>query len=193
MPTKIDIISNALLLVGHGAISSLDPDQGAGATVGGALYETTLEYMLSTTYWRFSVKQQELNKLTAKPLNKWENAYQVPTDFITLHRVSPRSLYQIYEDNIFSNADALAADYTYRVGDTSLPAYFVQAFQYKLAADFAIAITNDTQKNQLYEQKYGIELRLAMAADARNHPAVPIQDQPLTDVRGGGFDFFGGS
>lgn len=191
MPSKIDIISNALVLIGHPPISSLDPDQGAGATVGAALYETTLVFMLSTTYWRFSIKQQSLNRLSAVPLNNWQFAFQLPTDMVTLFRVDPRAKYQIFEDNLFANIDTISADYSYRVGDTALPIYFVQAMQYKLAADFAISITNDTQKSQLYETKYREELRIAMAADAKNHPAVPIVDQPFTDIRLGGFDFFG--
>jgi len=190
MPSKIDIISNALLLVGHNSISSLDADQGAGATVGSALYETTLKYLLSTTTWRFSIKQRSLARLTAEPLNTWKYAFQVPTDLITLFRVIPRCNYQIFEDNVFANVEELAIDYAYRVEDVRLPEYFVQALQYKLAADFAISITNDTQKNQLYEAKYREELGVAMAADAKNHPPVPIVDSPFTDVRYG-HDFFG--
>ena len=193
MPSQIDIVSNALVLIGHPPISSFDPDQGAGATVGSALYETALNYLLSTTYWRFTMKQQQLNKLTATPLNNWQFAYQLPTDMITLYRVDPRSNYQIFEDKLFTNIDSIAADYSHRVADTALPTYFVQAFQYKLAGDFAIAITNDVNKNQLYEAKFRQEIQIAMAADARNHPAVSIVDQPFTDIRIGGLDFFGGN
>jgi hypothetical protein len=185
MASKVDIVSNALLLVGHTAISSFDADQGAGATVGSALYDSTL--------WRFSVKQQQLSKLTATPLKNWQYAYQIPTDAITIHRVTPRANYQIFEDKLYSNTDDLFADYTFQVADENLPLYFVQALQYKLAADFAISITNDTQKNALYEQKFDRELRIAMAADAKSHPPEPIVDQPFTDVRlNGDFDFFGG-
>jgi len=79
------------------------------------------------------------------------------------------------------------------VSPEELPQYFVQAFQYKLAADFALSITNDTQKNALFEQKFARELQIAMAADAKSHPPEPIVDQPFTDVRlNGDFDFFGG-
>ena len=192
MPSKVDIVSNALLLVGHPPISSFDPDQGAGAAVGEALYDTTLSYILSTTYWRFTVKQQSLNRLTAKPLQGWQYAFQLPTDLLTLHRVSPRSNYQIYGDLLYSNHTELIADYTYVPEATELPSYFVQIFQYKLAADFAISITNDTQKNQLYELKYQNELKVAMAADAKNHPPEAIQDSPFTDVRlSGASSFFG--
>jgi hypothetical protein len=193
MASQIDIISNALLLIGHNSISSLDPDQGAGATVGAALFDTTLEYMLSITYWRFSMKQQELNKLTATPLNNWQFAYQLPTDMITLYRVDPRANYQIFEDKLFTNISAIAADYSFKPDAVDLPPYFVQAMQYKLAADFAIAITNDTRKNALYEAKYTREVAIAMGADAKNHPPVSIQDQPFTDIRLSGFDFIGGN
>lgn len=194
MSSKVDIVSNALLLVGHTAISSFDADQGAGATVGSALYDTTLQYLLSTTYWRFSVKQQQLSRLSATPLKNWQYAFQVPTDAITIHRVTPRVNYQIFEDKLYSNANELYADYTYQVAAEDLPQYFVQIFQYKLAADFAISITNDVQKNALYEQKFAREIKIAMAADAKSHPPEPILDQPFTDVRlYGDFSFHGGS
>jgi hypothetical protein len=192
MASKVDIVSNALILVGHPAISSFDADQGAGAVVGSALFDTTLQYMLSTTYWRFSVKQQQLSRLTATPLKNWQYAHQIPTDAITVHRVTPRTNYQIFEDKIYSNQQDLWADYTYQVAPESLPLYFVQAMQYKLAADFAISITNDLSKNQLWEQKYRQEVSIAMAADAKSHPPEPIQDQPFTDVRlGYGYSLFG--
>lgn len=191
MASKIDIISNASQLIGHTAISSLDPDQGAAATVGAALFDTTLEYILSTTYWRFSMKQQQLNRLTATPLNNWQFAFQLPTDMITLYRSEPSSGYQIFEDKLFTNLNEVAIDYSFKIEAEAMPAYFVQILQYKLAADFAIAITNDTKKNGLYENKYRSELPIAMAADAKNHPPVVIQDQPFTDVRLGGFNFNG--
>lgn len=192
MASKVDIVSNALILVGHPAISSFDADQGAGATVGAALFDSAYQYMLSTTYWRFSVKQQQLSRLTATPLKNWQYAFQIPTDAITIHRVTPRSNYQIFEDKIYSNHQELWADYTYQVAPENLPLYFTQALQYKLAADFAISITNDTQKNQLYENKYLNELGVAMAADAKSHPPEPIQDQPFTDARLYGYDSFEG-
>jgi len=194
MCSKVDIVSNALLLVGHGAISSFNADQGAGAVVGDALFDTTLRYLLSTTYWRFSVKQQQLSRLSATPLKNWQYAFQIPTDAITIHRVTPRANYQIFGDKLYANVDELYADYTYQVSPEELPTYFVQAMQYKLAADFAISITNDTQKNALYEQKFSRELAVAMAADAKSHPPEAIQDQPFTDVRlNGYFSFFGES
>ena len=194
MSSKVDIVSNALLLVGHTAISSFDADQGAGATVGAALYDTTLQYLLSTTYWRFSVKQQQLSRLSATPLKNWQYAFQIPTDAITIHRITPRGNYQIFGDNLYSNTSELYADYTYQVASEDLPQYFVQIFQYKLAADFAISITNDVQKNALYEQKFAREVKVAMAADAKSHPPEPIVDQPFTDVRHyGDFSFPGGT
>lgn len=190
MASKIDIVSNALILVGHPAISSFDADQGAGAVVGAALFDSTCQYLLSTTYWRFSVKQQQLSRLTATPIKNWKYAHQVPVDSITIHRVTPNCPYQIFEDKIYSNNVDLWADYTHQVPAESLPLYFVQVLQYKLASDFAIAITNDTQKNQLYSQKFLSELGVAMAADAKSHPPEPIQHSPFTDVRAG-FDLFG--
>ena len=183
MASKVDIVSNALLLIGHPAISSFDADQGAGATVGAALFDSTLRYMLSTTYWRFSVKQQSLNRMTQHPIEGYKYAFQIPSDAITIYRLRPRCMFQVFEDKIYTNVESAIADYTYQVEPTQLPLYFTHVMQYKLAADFAISITNDPNKHILYDNKYKEELPIAMTADAKNHPQEGIQDNPFSDVR----------
>jgi hypothetical protein len=73
--------------------------------------------------------------------------------------------------------------------DTSLmPAHFELAFTYKLASEFALSVTDSASKNQLYEQKFRSAMAEAYAADAQQYPQTPIQDQPFTDVRVGGFN-----
>ena len=191
MASDIDISSNALQMIGATSINSFT-DPGSGAKVASALYETILEAMLTTNYWRFTVKQQSLNRLSSTPLNGYQYAFQIPTDSLKIERVDPRSGYKIFEDKLYSNHTEIAVDYVYRPSTSSFPAYFVLALTYKLAAEFALAVRDSDKINALYERKHLAALADGFAADAQQYPQTPILDQPFTDVRNGGNNFVNG-
>lgn len=188
MASDIDIASNALQMIGAGSISSFD-EPGAGGAVAKALYEPLLIALLTDTYWRFAMKKQSLNQLSQTPLNEFKFAYQIPTDSLKVERVYPRIFYKIYRDLIYTDASSIEIDYVFRPEATLLPSYFVLAFTYKLASEFSLAVTDNEQKNALYEQKFRDALGKAFSADAQQHPQTPIQDNPFTDVRNGGLSF----
>jgi hypothetical protein len=189
MASDIDIASNALEMIGAGAISSFD-EPGAGAAVAKALYEPLLTALLTQTYWRFSIKKQTLNQLSQTPENEFKYAYQIPTDSLKIERLFPRIFYKIYRDLIYTDSQTALIDYVYRPPTSSLPSYFVLAFTYKLASEFALAVTDNEKKNALYEQKHKDALSAAFTADAQQHPQTPIQNNPFTDVRAGGYNEF---
>lgn len=183
--SDIDNASNALAMIGAGSISSFD-DPGAGAAVAKALYEPILTALLTTTYWNFAAKKQSLNQLSQEPLNEFKYAYQIPTDSLKIERIYPRIFYKIYRDLIYTNASSVEIDYIFRPDTTLFPAYFTLALTYKLASEFALSVTDNEQKNALYERKFRDALSEAFAADAQQSPQTPIQDNPFTDVRNGG-------
>jgi hypothetical protein len=191
MASDIDISSNALQMIGATSISSFD-DPGAGAQVASAIYEPILEAILTSNYWRFSIKKQSLNQLSQVPLNEFQYAYQIPTDSLKIERVCPRSSYKVFQDKIYSDQTSLELDYVFRPDTTAFPSYFTLMFTYKLASEFALAVTDNENKNQIYEAKYLAALADAYAADAQQYPQTPILDQPFTDVRNGGTGFFNG-
>jgi len=183
MATDIDIASNALQMIGAGSINSFD-DSGAGAAVAKALYEDLLTALLTDTYWRFAMKKQSLNQLSQSPLNEFKYAYQIPTDNLKIERIYPRIFYKIYRDLIYTDASSIEIDYAFRPDTTLLPSYFVLAFTYKLASEFSLAVTDNEQKNALYEGKFRDALAKAFSADAQQHPQTPIIDRPFINVRG---------
>jgi hypothetical protein len=191
MASDIDIASNALQLIGDLPISSFD-DPGAGAAVAKALYADTLLAMLTRTYWTFTLKKQTLNRLSSTPLNEFQYEFQLPTDTIKVLKVYPRSNYKIYGDRIYSNTQALDIDYAFKPETSQLPPHFVLAFTYKLASDFALAVTDSENKNAIFEEKFRLAMAEAYAADAQGNPQTPIVDQPFTDARHGGYSGHGG-
>jgi len=186
MASDIDISSNALTMIGAGSITSFD-DPGAGAASAKTLYEPLLEALLTENYWRFAMKKQSLNRLSQTPLNEFKYAYQIPTDSLKIEKVYPRISYKIYRDLIYTDASSIEIDYVFKPDTSSLPAYFVLALTYKLASEFALSVTDDTQKNALYEGKHMAQLAKAFTADAQQYPQTPIVGSPFTDVRNGGF------
>lgn len=191
MASDIDIASNALISIGHTPINSFE-DAGAGARVASALYEPRLLALLTDgTYWNFARKTRSLNRLSAEPINDWQFAFQLPTDMLAMERTYPRTDYQIFEEKLYSNNSEMMIDYIFRPSTPDMPAYFTLLLEYKMAADFAIPVTNDTQKAQIFAQAFDRQRGVAMATDAKNSPPVSIVDSPFVDVRLGNSSFRG--
>jgi len=186
MASAVDICSSALVLIGANPISSFT-EPGAGAKVSAQLYESTLQRYLTDYYWGFATKKQSLNKLSQEPLNQFTYAYQLPTDMLSIITVRPlQTPYSVVGRFIYSNQSSLDIDYIYRPDDVDLPAYFTKALEYKLASDFALAITNNNSLNQTYEAKAQNEFAHARSIDSRNAPPIPMVSSPFTDARNEG-------
>ncbi len=179
--TNISICSNALILLGDTAISSFT-DGTTGSDVSAALYDTTLESMLTETLWHFATKVVDAAKLADKPTNNWSNQFQLPSDVLYLVKTDTRN-YEIYEDKIYTNANTLQLEYIYKVGEHAMPSYFIKALEYHLAAQFAIPITGNTTRAEEYRKMYEMQIRRARNADSTQRPNIPILDDPYIQVR----------
>lgn len=184
MATSIDMASNALLLIGDDPISSFS-DPGAGAQAAAAFYADTYAGILATHPWTFCLKEQLLSKLSQTPndLTNYENAFQLPSDLIRVWKIMTHSNYDIVGSLVYSNENELLCRYNYKVAETELPPHIIKAIEYKLAAEFAIAVTEDENKAVFYERKYAAQVATARSIDSQGHPQVPILDSPFTDVR----------
>lgn len=187
MATDIDMASNALILIGDDPISSFT-ESGAGAQAAANLYEDTYYAVLSEHPWTFALKEQYLNKLTSTPDDEtgYDNAFQMPTDLIRLWAVFEHQDYTIVGNLLYSNASVALARYVYKVDESRLPSHFIKAMEYKLASEFAISVTEDTQKALYYENKFRDALARAKNIDSQQKPQTPIIDSPFVDVRLGG-------
>jgi hypothetical protein len=202
MASSIEIVSNALILIGDNPISSFT-EPGAGATAAANLYSDTYKQLLSEHPWSFALKEQKLNRLSQSPdsLTNWKYAYQNPTELIRYWAVMPHSDYAIVGSYVYSNQAELLARYVFAVAESQLPPHFQKAFavaesqlpphfqkalEYKLAADFALLVTEDQNKSQIFEQKYRMAIGQARSIDSQSHPQLAIIDQPFTDVRNNG-------
>jgi hypothetical protein len=189
--TSIDIASNALILIGDDPITSFSEDS-AGATAAANLYADTFKQVLAEHPWTFALKELQLSRLSQSPDDEtgYHYAFQMPADLIRLWALFPYANYTIVGNLIYSNSTELLARYVYNVSESLLPAHMIKTLEYRLAADFAMLITESATKAQYYEEKYRDMLAKAKSIDSQNRPQQPIIDSPFVDVRMSGRSYF---
>ncbi len=180
--SKIQIVSNSLILLGDNPISSFS-DTGAGARAASNLYESTYLSLLSSHRWKFATKKAALSRLTETPLNEYMYQFQLPTDLVLLISTYPVSTYEILEDKLYTDSTSVSIDYVYRVDESRLPKFFIKTFEYFLASDLAIPVTEDINKMDVMYKKYQQESRKARYADSQSQPSVGIVDDPYIRIR----------
>jgi len=191
MPTNIEIASNALILIGDNPISAFT-EEGVGATAAANLYDQTYQSVLSEHPWTFALKEQLLNLLSQTPddLTNYDKAYQLPVDLIRLWAIFPYSDYTIVGDKLYSNQSELLARYTFKQEETLLPAHFVKALEYKLAAEFAQLVTESQTKSEYFSTLYLQSLARARNIDSQGKPPTPIISSPFVEPRLSGERFY---
>ena len=180
--SAIQISSNALILLGHPPISSFD-EPGAGAQAASNLYEQSYLNMLTIHRWRFATKKQQLSRLTATPLNGYNYQFQLPNDLLYLIRKDEGFEYEIYGDKLLSNNLVEEIDYIYRVDESSLPPYFVKAFEFFMAMQLAIPVVGNSTRAGEYNNMYEMQLKRAKFADSSQRPGDTFLDNPYVNVR----------
>lgn len=180
--SDIDIVSQALVLLGEAPISSLT--EGTAGQVATSLLETTRNQMLQANRWRFAAGKATLSRLTATPKNEWTYAFQLPSDLLLLYRVYPFTSYEVYEDKLYSDQATIEVDYLFDPGPGDYPSYFVEALVARLAAKMAIPITNNASLLEIQEARAKEAMAAALFADSQGRPNRPIEHHPWIRVRG---------
>ena len=170
--SDIDIASNALLMIGENPIASFTEDTVA-ALIAANLYHSTFESLLTLHPWRFASTKATLSRLTATPTNQWKYAFQLPADFLVAQHVDQGNHnYQIYADKLYSDNETMILDYTYKPDESFLPAYFTQLLELRLAAVFAIPITESATKGEYYAGLADKQLQRAKTIDSQSTPSI---------------------
>ena len=184
MASKIDLISNALILIGDTPINSLTGGTRA-QQVASNLYDNIVQNELTKHRWGFARKKAQLSLTADVPTDdEWSNIYQLPTDLLVLIKVYPNTRYQVYGDKVYTNrGGALYCDYVYNVPESEWPVYFSKMIEYALARDFASSIRDSDSARQTMSAEYVNQSRMARYTDSQQHPQERIHSNPFTDVR----------
>jgi hypothetical protein len=184
MAAKINLISNALILIGDLPITSLVGDTRA-QVVASNLYDNIVQNELTKYRWGFARKKAQLAKINGAPVGtEYSTQYQLPSNLLTLIKLNPSVPYQIYGDRVYCNYSGdLFCDYIYNVSEADWPVYFSKMIEYALAMDFAPSIRDSAASMETLSAAYVNASRMARYTDAQQHPVTPIQDRPFVNVR----------
>jgi len=184
MATKIELISNALILIGDLPITSLSGNTRA-QTVANNLYDNIVQNEMTKFRWGFARKIARINKLPSSPAgNEWQSIYELPTDLLFLIKINPRVNYALFGSQVYCNSDgALYADYIHNAVEAEWPVYFQQMIQYRLAMDFAPAIRDSASAMEANAVQYENASRMARFTDSQQYPVVPLSSAPFITTR----------
>ena len=184
MASKVSLISNALILIGDVPINDLVGSD-RRKVIANNLYDNIVGNELAKHRWGFARRYSQLSELTAKPIgNEWSTAYQLPNDLVALITLTPRSNYQIYGTQVYTNqSGGLFADYIYNAPESEWPVYFSKMIEYALARDMVTSLRDSTTIRMEMAAEYENASRMARYTDSQQHPQTPIVSRPFVDVR----------
>lgn len=191
MVNKVDIANQALVLVGANIISSFN-DNNTESVVANQLYESTLKNLLTKARWRFASKQQQLSKSATDPLDKWDSAYQIPTNALLVHTLTVSNeviKFDRYGEFLYTNTgtnDAVVCHYTYQPHEDEFPDYFTQIVVFELASLFAGAIARNDSLSTLYQKRSQIQLQQARSMESQTQTTRKLNTSLLIEVRNRG-------
>lgn len=186
MASKPQIISLAFNLLGKPPVN--DPTTGNPIEQAAAdVYDLLLIDILTCHPWRFAMLTRELAKLAAKPpVDRWQFAFQLPSDLLLPYRTEPIMDYEIFENKMYTNNSEVTLDYLAKVDESRFPSYFTQLMVDELASRIAMLVTQNIQI-EIERAKRALRTMLrAKNADSQQMPNPRIQRDEIIAARGGG-------
>lgn len=186
--SDVALASRALIRLGAAPISSFE-DETTEAQVSGALFASVRDALLSAYGWSFATGQIALSKLETPPVADYQNAFQLPNDFLralsagtgTRGRGVP---YRIARGELHSDADSIVLTYIFRPEEETFPPYFDQVLISRLSAEFAIPITGSASRAETLYRLATQDFAHARQIDAQQDTPNRIESFSLIDARG---------
>jgi hypothetical protein len=189
--TDIEICGLAMGMLGTAAPTSFDDDSDE-ARACKAAYAPARDAVLGDpkTTWTFALQQLVLNApdVTA-PLFDYPYRYLLPGDVLRAHRADDgsgayRAQWEVQGRYILMDSPQVYLTAVMKVEDTSLfPASFCLAVATRLAAELAVALTENRQLQTDLWNLYAQKVKDAAAADGRQGTTVRTRSDYLSTRR----------
>lgn len=196
--TQTTIISNAVSLLGHKPIQTLDnPDNLVLAAI--QAYDLLLPDLLSQNNWRFAIRIQPLVQAFELAPYPWKTVFNLPSGYLKLIRLYPN----IYEFDIYANSklytfwqtgynfcsgvpptpptppdpcdgniggNLLHIEYVFQPEPNEFPPRFVPLVVYTIAAYLALSNAQRPDYAAWLAQQAQNKYAMAAASEAQNRP-----------------------
>lgn len=185
--SDIALCSRALIRIGAAPITSFS-DGTAEAEIASNLYGPARDAILSAYGWSFATAQANLSISGTAPIADYKNAFTLPAGFLRAMAAGNggrgRGLeFRIMRNALHCDADAVTLTYIYRALEADCPPYFDAALITRLAAEFAIPITESTTRAEALYRLAEQEFQRARQIDAQQDTPQKLESFSLTDVR----------
>ena len=184
----VALCSRALVRLGAAPITSFS-DGTAESEIAGAMFGPTRDALLSAYGWSFACAQASLTQLADSPLADYQNAFQLPNDFLRALSAGQsgrgRGLnYRIARRCLHTDAEEVILSYIFRPEEEEFPPYFDMVLIARLSAEFCIPVTENTSRADALFRLADIEFARARQIDAQQDTPNRIENFSLIDVRG---------
>ena len=183
----IGLCSRALVRLGANPITSFN-DETAESEIANALYAPVRDAMLSAYPWTFATGQLALTKLSSPPIADYQNAFQLPIDYLRAisagNGSSGRGLnYRIARGQLHTNAEEVVLTYMFQPEEEEFPPFFDMALIERLTAEFCIPVTESTSRSDTYYRIAQDEFARARQVDVQQDSPNRLENFNLIDVR----------
>lgn len=182
--TKVQIVSNAISMLGHKPIMTLDADDADElVTAAEQSFDFLLESSIATNSWRFAAAIGQLSQLNLEtPPTFWKSVYQLPSGWVKTIRLYPHNYaWEIYEnERIYSMwTGEMFMEYLFVPDISRLPAWFTKYFAIEIASWLCLTNAQKADYYNVIEAKRQKEIGIAMAIDAQNRPSNSLATFPV--------------
>jgi hypothetical protein len=168
MATDISICNTGLLLIGADEIESFD-DETREARICAATYETTKNEILQSSPWLFTKQQIDLARTASTPIMDFKYEYQIPSGTLRIfYKDTLRNDYEVFQDKLFTDDDAVTIVRQIDPGEENYPAYFVRLLEFAMAEILAASVGQDETTSKLFNGKKNEQMRKARGIDSQN-------------------------
>ena len=187
MYTDVSICAKALVKLGIPPITSFNEPR-AEAEVARELYPTVRDGLLAAYPWSFTIAQADLQQdPNAQPAD-FRYAYLLPADLLRTISAGTGGrgrglIFRIRGDRLVTDSPSVTLTYQKRVPESQFPPFFVNALIARLAAEFAIPLTEATSRAEALQRLAAAEFRLARILDSQQATPLRVEDFTLIEAR----------
>lgn len=185
--TDVGICSKALSKLGVEGITSFE-DGTAEAEIAVSLYELVKDSLISSYTWSFATMQKRLPRLVDEPVADYTYSYLLPNDYLRIISAGAglkgKGLeYKVSSNKLHTNSSEVIITYICNVSEEDFPPFFCDALTTKLAAEFCLSLTDDSNKSNYLLKKAEDEIKAARLIDAQQSTPKKFEDFTLVEVR----------
>ncbi len=171
--SEVHLVNMALIRLGQRRITDLTENT-SRAILANELYPGVRDEVLTDHPWNSAVKRVSLPKLAAAPEWGFDAAFQLPGDWLALHKLELEDTrWRIERRTILADTDPLNVAYIFRLTDVgAMDELLKQAISSKLALELSLPLTGDVSKQNAMAQLYTEALGRARFKDSQQAPPL---------------------